>query len=183
MRKSLNFFSLCLVVTSVSGVAQAQIVTRSGQLDHSFETVEVRPRPGSKPNSEIQATLGFRTKNPGSTPLRVAMVPPWPSIHLEEGIHMTVREFPMADFGIRGIYYDRYVTVANCATSAQNFTLLRPGDSLTANLVFDADLKGQAAPPSKWGRISGALLVETPGDGKCVLSSFSASKLPVSVSR
>lgn len=147
-------------------------VVRSGHFEFKFQPVEISPAPGSKPNGALQATLGLEIKNLSASPVRLAVVPEWPTLQAEGGI-----QFRLRGRGITGVESYNRDEIDNCPTAASNFSLLRPGQSISSNFVFDTDLEGREIRTISWARVSGSLMVESESEKKCWKEPFAASRV------
>lgn len=175
MRRSVaaGFISACLLV-STSGIGETKNDT--GQFEYRFSAVDVTPVPGSKPNSAIQATVGFEIRNTGSNPVRVAMIPAWPTLQTEGGMH-----FVLSRRGASGLPMIPSRHEEACDDAAQRLSIVRPQTTLAASLVFETNLHGRDLTPAKLGRISGQLYVKSEATGKCWIEPFTAANVSVAV--
>jgi hypothetical protein len=151
MRRSvaIGFISACLFITTNS---IGETKSDTGQFQYQFSTVDVTPSPGSKPNSMIQATVGFEIRNTGSNPVRVAMIPDWPTLQTEGGAHFTLRRG-----GVSGLPMISSGRERACDDAAQRLSIIRSG------------------------RISGQLYVKSAETGKCWIEPFTAANVSVAV--
>ena len=102
----------------------------------------------------IQATVGFEIKNKGELPVKVAIAS-GPTMHVED------LQFTLYSSGtVTGISFCVAHDLGNCDPRAADFTLLRPGRSLTGNLVLAANPgANRDIGRPKYGRFAGFLYV------------------------
>ncbi|MFT3855979.1 MAG: hypothetical protein QM742_00145 [Aquabacterium sp.] len=161
-----------------AGMPRSQGEARIGALAVRFERIDIGPRPGSGPDAALQATLGMEITNTGSAPLRLAVVPQWPTLQVDGGVLFGIRPH-----GVSGLQIFGSDNVAACERATQNFSLLRPGQTFTASMVFDTDLRGRKLPDVRAGRLSGMLMVYSEADKSCALEPFTVSRLAAAVYR
>lgn len=174
MQNTLMFSILVMLLSMTAAAEKNDSINDTGQFEYSFSTVYVSPKPNS--GSYLQATAGLNIKNTGSVPVRIAVVPQWPTLHVEGA------QFRVRYKGINGVEYAD-IDITKCVDVAPKFSLLRPQRSLAASLIFDSEHKVSALLSAKWGRISGQLMVHSMEDNKCWIEPFTVGRVPVSVAQ
>lgn len=149
---------------------------KAGQFAFSFESVEISPRPHQAPNMGVQATVGFDITNTSAKPVRVALIPQWPSLQAEGGITFDTRPN-----GVTGVAGFNNTSVQNCERGAPNFSLLRPGESIRSNIVLDGTFGGRDVAKISWARFSGSLMVQSVDDKTCWIEVLSSAKIPATL--
>ena len=165
-----------LLMLATAATSDAGSASQTGQFEYQFSMVEVSPTPGRPANTWVQAVAGFEIRNTGSVPVRIAMVPLWPTLQIEGGVQFKIRPR-----GVTGLAVDSNPNVRGCLSRAEDYSVLRPGQAMTASMIFDSNLGGRDLLPAKWGRISGQLLVQSLEDKRCWIEPFTVGKVAVSV--
>jgi hypothetical protein len=147
-----------------------------GQFDYEIAQIDV----SEFRNGVAQATLGISLTNTGKSPVRVAIVPSWPTVQLiGDGA-----EFSLRGGGVSGLKIQN-IPITACKLRAEDFTLLRPGQTLGASMTFDSinrkkldDLK-----PVKRGRFNANIMVQSLEDQKCWTETLFDQQVPVVINR
>jgi hypothetical protein len=151
----------------------AEQVVRAGQLEYSFHAVEVKPPSPRSYGRQVNALAGFEIKNLGSVPLRLAVTHPKPTLHVDGGLAFRNGE-------VTGVEWTT-TNIERCNRAAQDFTLLRPGQSLTASLEFQTALDNHDLSSTRWGRLGGQLMVQSADNQRCWKEAFTIGKVRVVV--
>lgn len=172
--RTLIAISIALLCCWPTLADESGAVGSTGQFQYRVAGVDVTWKPSQK--SWMQATVGFRITNTGTSPVRFAIVQSWPTLQLEgAAVHFTLRSG-----GISGIVFSLYGQSA-CSQVAENFTILRPTYSVTGSLVLDAYAADQDIALVKRARLSANLMVQSLEDKKCWIEPFSVDDVPVRV--
>ena len=164
----------CLLVASAACADEGGAVGKTGQFTYRVSQMDVAWKPGSR-NTYMEATIGLEITNTGSSPVRIAVVPNWPSAQLEgAAVH-----FALQSGGLTGIPYFNSNQPQYCAQNAENFLVVRPGITIGANLVLDAYAPGQEVALVKRARFSANMMVQSLEDKKCWIEPFSVQGVAV----
>lgn len=176
MRLKHHFILLALVSFSLSA-ASGPVVSKTGQFEYTFSRIDISPTNIGRGQNSYQATVGFEVKNTGATPIMVAFVPQWPTVHADNG---TI--FKMRAWGIKGIHHDARSRVGNCLQHSENFTIIRPGYSAIANIEMDSETHSrELGRDVRKSRFSGELLVYSSDIKKCWKENISATDIETKV--
>lgn len=164
------------IIAIASPVDKLNRVVRSGDFELRFTTAEIRPLPGYSANSYMQATVGVDITNNGDVPLRIAIIPGWPTLQIEGGV-----QFDNNGQDITGIEKLNLYDAGRCQTDINNFSLIRPENTVTASMKFQTNLDGRNLSDANFGRLSGTMMVQTSDGNSCTKEPFTAAKIPVKV--
>jgi hypothetical protein len=152
--------------------ADSDAVVSTGQFTFKIAPIDLTARPGK---GNYQAIVGFQITNTGSVPVRLALVPAWPTLQLAGvGVNFTLRSN-----GVTGIPWYGDGRASQCSAGADNFVVVRPTFSVSGNLVLDVGAGDVELAMTKRGRFSGNLMVQSLDDKKCWLEAFGISDVAV----
>lgn len=171
---SVVIYSLCITSACASG---ADATGDTGQFHYRITQIDLAPQPGLK--FGLQAMVGFEITNTGKLPVRVAIVPAWPTIQLEGA----AVQLQMNWQNVSGLVTFWSNSVGSCTQGASDFTLLRPSATVIGNLVLTGRMAEAEMPVVKHARFTASLMVQSLDDKKCWLEPFSVRDVPVGVVR
>ena len=166
---------LCLVYLAPSLANETDATGDTGQFQYRITQIDLTWKPGFK--TYFQATVGFQITNTGKFPVRIALVPNWPTVQLEgASVQLQLRSG-----GLSGMAFSNDNRISQCPQAAENFTILRPNYKIGGNLILDAYTAVPDLPLAKRARFSAILMVQSLDDKKCWIEPFSVLDVPVNV--
>ncbi len=164
----------CLVSVLSAARADDATAVSTGQFTYRVPAIDLMALPAK---GWYQAIVGFQITNTGSVPVRLALVPAWPTLQLI-GVGLN---FTLKGGGVSGIPFAGDNRVGNCTGMADNFVTIRPGYSANGNLVLEVNAGpgDSSIALAKHGRFSANLMVQSMDDKKCWIEAFGAPEVTV----
>jgi len=164
------------LLASALTASGAQGTNETGQFEYRITRVDIHNRlPGVHPNTWTGATVGLAIKNTGDVPVQIALLIESIKLQIDGGVEFT----RLSKESVSGLAICRGYTVADCGPLSKDFTVLRPGRSITASATLAVRMNGQEIGPVKWGNVSGTLFVRETEGGKVWLEPLTVAETPV----
>ena len=163
-----------VMVLAAVAVCPAQTVTVGGNGVLEYRVRQLDLHRNLQRGATTSVSVAFEIKNLGKTPVAIAFMSPGPKVQMDGGLSFIV-------YGTKpsGVAWCATTTVDGCDVYARDYTVVRPGQNLTASMTLDMSRDPREVTAPAWALLAGDLYMKDLDSGKSTREAFTLNDVKV----